>query len=448
MDEEKKDTESPILESPPSLNNPDNKEEAIDNKKKGMIFFGLVFGGICLLFLLNALIKGDKETTRIEPQYQPPPSQHVNNGASFEEKVLNNIVTKRPPATESTEFTSPLSTATNYRQSSPDNTDMSSYLTPDLVEQEKAKHEALETKRAQLSTRASWGLSPPVTLASHSAIDESNKPQKDSKTLATLPDEFLSSDEQRAMIARRLQQADALKQRILKGDTSTLDRSQLTEIEDSFSEPPANIVGFTKENTYNASTDGLLKLPIGTLIPAITIFKTNSDYSGSFKASVSQDVFDISGEYVLIPKGAQVILKSVSIGNVNEPISSRMGITVPWIVLPNGNKIDMSKASGMDREGVSALGDQVDRHLMAQFFGVAAYALVGTQTSRDGTGGDSDSSYLGDVGESSREQVAPLAQKYLSLKPTLILRAGQSMNIMIEEEVYLSPWRNIYEDYL
>ncbi|MGF1803888.1 TrbI/VirB10 family protein [Aliivibrio sifiae] len=193
----------------------------------------------------------------------------------------------------------------------------------------------------------------------------------------------------------------------------------------------------------NASTEGLLKLPI----PAITAMKTNSDYSGSFKATVSQDVFDVSGEYVLIPKGAQVILKSISISNVNEPISSRMGITAPWVVLPDGNKIDLSKSTGMDREGISALGDSVDRHLVAQFFGVAAYALVATETSRDGTG-DGDSSYESEIGDGLRSQTSPLAQKYLSLTPTITLRAGQSMNIMIEEEIFLSPWRNIYEDYL
>ncbi|MGF1903610.1 TrbI/VirB10 family protein [Aliivibrio salmonicida] len=444
MDEDKKEIEPPI--AAPSNDTTEHKEETVDNKKKGMIYFGLVFGGICLLFLLNTLNKEKADNTEdIDPQYQPP-SSSVNTSANFEKKVFDSIVTNRPPAAESTALAPASFSDTDYRQSTPRIEDVGNYLQPDIVEQEKKKHQALETKRAQLSTRSTWGLTPPVNLQTQSTSNakEDIKPHQP----ATLPDEFLSSDEQRAMIARRLQQADALKQRILKGDTSTLDRSQLSDIEASFSEPPSNIVGFTKENTYNASTEGRLKLPIGTLIPAITIFKTNSDYSGSFKATVSQDVFDISGEYVLIPKGAQVILKSVSIGNVNEPISSRMGITVPWIVLPNGNKIDMSKSSGLDREGISALGDEVDRHLMAQFFGVAAYALVGTQTSRDGSGGDSDSSYLGDIGESSREQVAPLAQKYLSLKPTITLRAGQSMNIMIEEEVFLSPWRNIYEDYL
>lgn len=419
-------------------------ETKADYKKMGITFGAVVFGILFTLFGLNFAMDKNSKNNQAE---EPAPNKQtttVNNSASFEDQVFKTVGTKRTPAQESSDIVGSASIP-NYRQQEGGNS-LTSMLGPDLIAQEKEKHGALEMKRALLSGRSAWGLKSPVIESA--VVTRSLRPNAPPPS-----DDRLSSEDQRLMIANRLKEAEALKQRILKGDTSSLDNSQnlttqLNTLEDSFSPPPPNIVGFTKENTYNASTEGLLKLPIGTLIPAITAMKTNSDYSGSFKATVSQDVFDLSGEYVLVPRGAQVILKSVSISNVNEPISSRMGITVPWIVLPNGNKIDLSKSSGMDREGINALGDVVDRHLMAQFFGVAAYALVATETSRSGTSSDSDSSYSGDVGEGLRSQTAPLAQKYLSLTPTITLRAGQSMNIMIEEEIFLSPWRNIYEDYL
>ncbi|OCH44914.1 TrbI/VirB10 family protein [Aliivibrio fischeri] len=416
----------------------EHNEKTIDYKRYGIGAALFVGGAIAFFFLLSS-ISGNKKENEPTIEVTPPTASTRKSSTSFEEEVFEEVGKSREPAEDSTLDTG--GAVPNYRNSTPQLPN----LTPDLVKQEVTKHDALEMKRALLSSRSSWGISSPIQEkeVKKSGSEEGAPPS------TSLPDNLLSSDEQRQMIAKRLAEADALKQRILKGDTSTLNQSQskLANLERSFSEPPSNIVGFTKENRYNASTEGLLKLPIGTLIPAITSMKTNSDYSGSFKGTVSQDVFDVSGEYVLIPKGSQVILKSVSISNVNEPISSRMGITVPWVVLPNGNKIDLSKSTGMDREGISALGDSVDRHLVAQFFGVAAYALVATETSRDGTG-DSDSSYEGEIGEGLRSQASPLAQKYLSLSPTITLRAGQSMNIMIEEEVYLSPWRNIYEDYL
>ncbi|MDD9196864.1 TrbI/VirB10 family protein [Aliivibrio sp. S3MY1] len=440
MSEEKELVRTQELENEPI-------ETQADYKKMGITLGAVVFGVLFTLFGLNFAADKSRKNNEVN---EPAPSKQtttVTSASSFEDEVFKTVGNKRNPAQESTDIVGSASIP-NYRQQEGGNS-LTSMLGPDLVEQEKGKHDALEMKRALLSSRSAWGLKSPV-IESSVATGSTRRPIPNASPPS---DDRLSSDDQRLMIANRLKEAEALKQRILQGDTSSLDNSQnlttqLNTLEASFSPPPTNIVGFTKENTYNASTEGLLKLPIGTLIPAITAMKTNSDYSGSFKATVSQDVFDLSGEYVLVPRGAQVILKSVSISNVNEPISSRMGITVPWIVLPNGNKIDLSKSSGMDREGINALGDMVDRHLMAQFFGVAAYALVATETSRAGTSSDSDSSYAGDVGEGLRSQAAPLAQKYLSLTPTITLRAGQSMNIMIEDEIFLSPWRNIYEDYL
>lgn len=120
---------------------------------------------------------------------------------------------------------------------------------------------------------------------------------------------------------------------------------------------------------------------------------------------------------------------------------------VQWIVLPNGTKIDMSKASGLDREGVGAIKDQVNRHLMAQFMGVAAYALLSSSTSYEGSGANNDNSYVGDIGNGVREQAKPLAKQYLNLRPTITIRAGQSMNIITGDDIYLSPWKSVYQDY-
>ncbi|MEL7328139.1 MAG: TrbI/VirB10 family protein, partial [Pseudomonadota bacterium] len=318
---------------------------------------------------------------------------------------------------------------------------------PDPLMKEKERQQALEYKRAVLAARSSWGLenskqptSPPLSNTSISHLP------------SPIPDEQLSTDAQRQMIAKRLQEMAILKQQIKSGNFSATEvgskHQNLTTLEQSFSPPPPNIIGFTEENQYNASTEGLLKLPIGTIIPAITMTKANSDNTGTFKGIVSQDIFDTTNEYVLIPKGSEVILKSVKVSGSNEAINYRIGVTVPWIILPNGNKVDLSKSTGLDREGLAGMSDQVDRHLLAQFMGVAAYALVANETSYEGSGANSDMSYAGEVSKGVRDQLSPLAQKYLALTPTTTIRNGQSMNVMVEDEIYLKPWRHIYEDYL
>ena len=96
---------------------------------------------------------------------------------------------------------------------------------------------------------------------------------------------------------------------------------------------------------------------------------------------------------------------------------------------------------------MGGISDQVDHHWIEQFLGVAAYALVANNTSYEGTG-DTQRSYEADVSQGLRAQIAPHAQKYLQLRPTNVIRSGQNINIMIEDDVFLTPWRNIYEDYL
>ncbi|WP_368904642.1 TrbI/VirB10 family protein [Proteus mirabilis] len=212
---------------------------------------------------------------------------------------------------------------------------------------------------------------------------------------------------------------------------------------------PNNVVGYTKDNSYNANTDGLVKMPIGTVINAITVMTAISDYQGgSMKAMITTDIYDASNTQILAPKGSEVIIRVVKASGVNEVIQNRVAFLPSWLVLPNGDKIDFSKTSGLDQMGIPAVkGDEVDRHFMAQFFGVAAYALVGTKTSYEGSGGNNDQSFAGNFGSGARSQAGGLAQKYLQVVPTVELYAGKPIRIILEDEIFVKPWGNIYEDY-
>ncbi|HBO4433066.1 TrbI/VirB10 family protein [Pseudomonas aeruginosa] len=224
-------------------------------------------------------------------------------------------------------------------------------------------------------------------------------------------------------------------------------REELEQVKKTFTPAPTDVVGYTKENPYNADIEGMLKLPPGTEIPAQFMRKGVSDFQGGqLKGLVSRDVYDITRQHVAIPKGAEIIMRVHKAGNVNEAIQRRMGITNDWVVLPDGNKIDMSKAAGLDREGVAAIADQVDYHLLSQFLGVAAYALIGSSTSRSGSGSDNDSTFAGDVGDSSRRQASSLVQKYLNIVPTITIRPGQTFYVSLEDDVYVKPWKHVYED--
>ena len=405
--------------------------------KKAKMYALLTFGAVCLMFVLVMAFEKLSHTS-------PTPIKEVKSEVDKSptpvmEKTFEQIAKEREKVSDPTTR----ETSTIVEQAK---TVLSTTLQDDPLEREMLAHQALEYKRSALAARSQWGI---VKVAVPIPEPLGQGP---TESAPALPDEQLSGDEQREMIKRRLQEVAILKQQIQAGNYSAFEgeqkRQTLQSLEQSFSAPPPNIAGFTQQNQYNASTDGLFKLPIGTLIPGVVMSKVSSDNVGTFKSLVSQDIFDANNEYVLIPKGAEIIAKSIQMSGPNGVINPRMGYTVPWIVLPNGNKIDLSKSTGLDREGMTGISDQVERHLMAQFLGVAAYALVANASSYEGTGTSFDDSYVGDLSQGIREQTSPLAQQYLAIKPTNIIRPGQSMNVIVEDEIYLKPWRHIYEDYL
>lgn len=209
---------------------------------------------------------------------------------------------------------------------------------------------------------------------------------------------------------------------------------------------PSGVVGYTASNPYGASVEGMKKLPVGAILNAITTMTAISDYSGgSMKAMLTHDIYDATNSYVLAPKGSEFIIKVVKASQVNEVLQSRMGFKVTWLVLPNGDRVDFSSSSGLDRMGTPAVeGDEVDRHLLAQFLGVAAYALVGTKSSYEGTG-DSNESLAGNFGQGARGQAGNIAQKYLQVVPTTTLHAGAPIRVITEDEIFMKPWSSIYE---
>jgi type IV secretion system protein VirB10 len=179
----------------------------------------------------------------------------------------------------------------------------------------------------------------------------------------------------------------------------------------------------------------------GTVMSAVLDQELISDYVGPFRALATHDVYDVTEKYIIIPKGSRITGRSLLVTNVNEPIQARMGLTVRWLVLPNGKRISFEKrVAALDQAGVPAIKDKVNYHLIAQFLGVAAYALLSAETSRSGTGFDSDRTFAGDVGGSLREQFAPLAAKYLNLVPTITLRTGTPLKIFFEDDIYAYPW--------
>lgn len=252
----------------------------------------------------------------------------------------------------------------------------------------------------------------------------------------------------RNSIREKLRNLRTMRNDVSSGSTTplTLAEELASEIEQDKASTHNPIVH--ANNVLGDNPENVRKIPVGTVISASLAQSVISDYTGSWRANITEDVYDIKRENILIPKNSRVIGKTIRISNVNEPIQARMGMLVEWVVLPNGNKISFRKSNALDIEGIGAFKDKVDYHFVAQFLGVGAYALLSSETGRNDTAIGGETSYAGDVGASLRSQFAPLAARYLNLVPTITLQVGTPMKIFLEDEVYVEIWDNAFDDYI
>ncbi|MGP4944088.1 TrbI/VirB10 family protein [Pseudoalteromonas nigrifaciens] len=283
-----------------------------------------------------------------------------------------------------------------------------------------------------------------------------------------------SVQERIARIRAKTEQANQLKDKLLAGNYNSPDQldaltGDLASLGIKYNSPnsanvntnsinysrvpkqsKSKVVGANLEKAENLNLNGV-KLPTGTAIKAVLSQTVMSDYANKpFKAQITQDVYDADYETILFPKGTIVDGRSVQVANVNEPIQARMGLTINWFVLPNGNRIDFSQsATALDSMGIGAIKDDVNYHAMAQFLGVLAYAVVSSETSSNTSSGfTGETNIKGDIGQGIREQFSPLASRYLSLTPTVTLNTGTPITIYIENEMHVEPWGTIYDDLL
>jgi type IV secretion system protein VirB10 len=212
--------------------------------------------------------------------------------------------------------------------------------------------------------------------------------------------------------------------------------------------PKANAQVVGRPAGEAAPQPGYRLIPTGTVISCVLDQHTMSDYMGSYRAIVANDVYDVTGNHIIIPRGAKLTGRTVRISNVNEAIQARMGMPATWIVLPDGKRISLEKTKTLDQGGIPAVKDKVNHHLLAQFLGVAAYALISHETSREGSGYANDETFEGEAGEALRSQFAPLIQKYLALVPTITLTPGTPIKLFIEDDIYARPWGSVYKTFV
>ena len=272
--------------------------------------------------------------------------------------------------------------------------------------------------------------------------------------IGTGPDEFLKREQ--AALADLRQRFD-LDPTALDGRGDSLSRAgslsdllaQATGAGNNTIDIPRsfNLAGYPESDLTGPPGDGFELLSIGSVMSAKLDQKVISDYAGPYRCRIEQNVMDVAQKFVLIPAGSlctgEVI--QTGAGHPNRIINNRMALSVRWIVRPDGTKIKFV-SNVLDHEGIGAIKGKTDYHFLARFGGTAAFAILSSETSRpDFSANGSGATFKSEAGQALREAGADVASQYAGLVPTQTLNYGQKLRLFVSEDIYISPWRGVYQ---
>ncbi|MBN8765252.1 MAG: TrbI/VirB10 family protein [Proteobacteria bacterium] len=185
----------------------------------------------------------------------------------------------------------------------------------------------------------------------------------------------------------------------------------------------------------------------GTIIPAALVTGINSDLPGQVIANVTEAVYDTAtGRFLLIPQGSRLI------GRYDSQVSfGQRRVLLVWtrLILPDTSSISLDRLPGIDPAGYAGLEDGVDWHWDRILAGAALSTLlgVGAELAAPNNNGSTGSVTVA-VRQSAQDTVNQIGQEItkrnLSIQPTLTIRPGFPMRVMVNKDLILRPYQPLF----
>lgn len=184
------------------------------------------------------------------------------------------------------------------------------------------------------------------------------------------------------------------------------------------------------------------ELLAGAVIPAALQTELNSDLPGRVIAQVTAPVFDsVTGRYLLIPQGARLIGAYDSATAYGD---RRLLLVWNRLIMPNGWSINLQGMEGADASGAAGVRDRTDNHLdrLAGAIALSAIMSVVANEAED----DDQQSLTRSIGDAAAQEAARtggrIVDRELSIRPTLRVRAGAPVVVLVTRDIVLRPYRS------
>jgi type IV secretory pathway VirB10-like protein len=185
------------------------------------------------------------------------------------------------------------------------------------------------------------------------------------------------------------------------------------------------------------------EIKAGTIIPTSLITGINSDLPGQIVGQVRENVYDtVTGNYLLIPQGSRLLASYDSAVTFGQ---SRVLVCWNRLIRPDGVSVGLECMPGVDLSGYAGFADDVDHHWFRIITGVALGTLLSATAQRsqgDVTGYTPTVPQLwaANAGSSLNQAGQAITQKNLSIQPTITVRPGYSVNVLVSKDIVLVPY--------
>ena len=204
----------------------------------------------------------------------------------------------------------------------------------------------------------------------------------------------------------------------------------------------ANVPIYLDDRVHDPASPNLVQA--GTIIPTVLISGINSDLPGMITAQVREPVYDtISGEILLIPQGTRALGQYDS-----KVVYGQRRVLVAWhrLIMPNGTSIRLDGMQGIDLAGYAGVKDKVNNHwgrvfgsvILSSVLSVGARVSAGTVSSDRGV--SPGEQFALEAGGNFNRVGQDLVRKNLNIQPTLEIRPGFAMNILVHKDMVMRPY--------
>lgn len=179
-----------------------------------------------------------------------------------------------------------------------------------------------------------------------------------------------------------------------------------------------------------------MTVPAGEMIPATLETAINSELAGMVRAITTRDIYALSGDKLLIPKGSTLV------GQFNTAITqgqSRVFVVWNRLQMTSGIIVTLNSPSSdsIGRSGQAA--DYIDRHFFERFGSGALLSVLGAYTATGGVKGQDEynsmSQYRMNVAGSFQQAANQTLQQDMQTRPTLQVNQGASINVFVAHDL-------------